>query len=63
MRTLTKDHLDAIMQYTINRFGYNTNWYNYLMKAIIQNGNENGPLVNELDYFVELAYERAEGEK
>ena len=63
MRTLSKEQLDYVMEYTINRFGLDENdnwWYHYLVKYVMKYGNDTNDLRQDLDDMVERAYDKTD---
>jgi hypothetical protein len=60
MRTLNKEQLDYIMEYTINRFGFNNWWYHYLVKYVMKYGDNQNDLKQDLDDMVERARDKTD---
>lgn len=60
MRTLNKEQLDYIMEYTINNFGFDMWWYHYLVKYVMKYGDNQNDLKQDLDDMVERAYDKTD---
>ena len=60
MRTLNKDDLDKIMEYVVNRFGFDTWWYHYLVKFVMNKGHPNEPLIDDIEFGVETARDKTD---
>lgn len=60
MRKLNKDDLDKILEYVVNRFGFDTWWYNYLVKFVMNKGHENEPLIDDIELGIETARDKTD---